>query len=400
MHEQILQALRNNRNWFLNSGVLAADGKWGIAERVFLTGGNEAVELTLDSFPSWSRIPEGYIIEQRRADCAFQCAWYFLQISKIFEPEKNTALAENLLDFLYCRSGLLSHHKIDEPYPVGCWNWSHIRWTPSVYYDDNAWAIIIALAIAEKRQDWAEKYQMKHYALSGAQALYAAFNENFPQDKPDYTPHWNGNLQLPHWGALACAALARAAEYVSAEEKDKYCTLIWKYMQFVGSKADEWNCSELCYSLLSISMMSDLPMFKDHLLPLGCRLADIICKAMDKDCLLPSEHYEAPSGGQLADLIYTMNFAAVAFAGFSPLVPERQQYQTVRDKIIAFLLKIQDKDTSLHLNGCWRGMYNVSTQEWGGGNHTEGGADSIYTGWTNAPIGWVLAGVCLQEKMI
>ena len=400
MQKEILQALRNNRNWFLNSGVLAADGKWGVAERVFLTGGNEAVELTLDSFPSWSRIPEGYIIEQRRADCAFQCAWYFLQLSKIFETENNRALAENLLDFLYCRSGLLSHHKIDEPYPVGCWNWSHIRWTPSVYYDDNAWAIIIALAIAATCPEWDEKYQMKQYALAGAQALYCAFASNFPQDQADYVPHWNGNLQLPHWGALACAALGRAAEYASAEEKDKYYALIRKYMQFVEDKANEWNCSELCYSLLSISMMSSLPMFSEYLLPLGCRLADIICQAMDENCLLPSEHYEAPAGGQLADLIYTMNFAAVAFTGFTPLVPNQKQIQNVRYKIREFLLKIQDKHPSLHLNGCWRGMYNVSMHKWGGGNHTEGGADSIYTGWTNAPIGWALAGFFLQEKLI
>ena len=399
MQEQILQALRKNREWFLNSGVLAADGKWGVAERVFLTRENEAVELTLDSFPSWSKIPEGYVIEQRRADCAFQCAWYFLQLAKIFEPEKNIELAKNLLDFLYCRSGLLSHHKIDEPYPEGCWNWSHIRWTPSVYYDDNAWAIIIALAIAEQHPFWDKKYRMKTYALAGAHALYRAFEENFPKDDPNYTPPWNGNLQLPHWGALASAALARAAEHVSTEERNRYYVLIRKYWLFVESKANEWNCSELCYALLSLLLMSKLPMFPEFL-PLGHRLAERLCKAMDEDCLLPSEHYEAPSGGRLADLIYTMNFAAVAFGELCHQEPEQRRYRAVRDKIIAFLLKIQDRDDSLRLNGCWRGMYDVSARRWGGGNHTEGGAGSIYTGWTNAPVGWTLAGVYLQEKLI
>jgi len=44
-----------------------------------------------------------------------------------------------------------------------------------------------------------------------------------------------------------------------------------------------------------------------------------------------------------------------------------------------------------HLHGCWRGMYDMKMKKWGGGNCFEGGADSIYTGWTNAPIPWVVA---------
>ena len=43
-------------------------------------------------------------------------------------------------------------------------------------------------------------------------------------------------------------------------------------------------------------------------------------------------------------------------------------------------------------------MFDLTTRQWGGGNHYEGGADSIYTGWTNAPIGWSLEQLLLDQE--
>ena len=127
MNPRILQALKANRDWFLNSGVLSQpDGFWGVAERMLLANNNEALQQTLDSFPSWTQKPDGYVIEQRRADCNFQCAWYFLQMAKLFDHPRNVSVGNNLLEYLYCRSGLLSHHKRNEPYPLGCWNWRRL----------------------------------------------------------------------------------------------------------------------------------------------------------------------------------------------------------------------------------------------------------------------------------
>ena len=36
--------------------------------------------------------------------------------------------------------------------------------------------------------------------------------------------------------------------------------------------------------------------------------------------------------------------------------------------------------------GCWRGLYDTRAGAWGGGDHYAGGANSLYSGWTNAPI--------------
>jgi hypothetical protein len=399
MNPRILQALKANRDWFLNSGVLSQpDGFWGVAERMLLANNNEALQQTLDSFPSWTQKPDGYVIEQRRADCNFQCAWYFLQMAKLFDHPRNVSVGNNLLEYLYCRSGLLSHHKRNEPYPLGCWNWSHIRWTPNVYYDDNAWCIILALDIAEEYPELDDKFQMRHYALAGAQALYQAFAANFPDEQPDFQPRWLGNLRLPHWGGLAAAALAAAWPLATQEEKDNWNRQIDAYFDYVREQLDTWNCSELCYSLLAVAHCHRLPNFNDRLLPLAHSLAArIVARMAPGSCLLPAEHYEAPSGTQLVDLIYTMNFAVVAFSQFTRL-PGGKNYRQLLLDIVEFLVDIQDTADSPQLKGCWRGMFDLTTRQWGGGNHYEGGADSIYTGWTNAPIGWSLAQLLLDQE--
>lgn len=37
-------------------------------------------------------------------------------------------------------------------------------------------------------------------------------------------------------------------------------------------------------------------------------------------------------------------------------------------------------------DGSWQGMYDISLCRWAGGDRYEGGANSIYTGWTNTVI--------------
>lgn len=54
------------------------------------------------------------------------------------------------------------------------------------------------------------------------------------------------------------------------------------------------------------------------------------------------------------------------------------------------MVRIQDR-TQEHLYGCWRGMYDLKTKTWGGGDCYKGGANSIYTGWTNAPLSCAIA---------
>lgn len=100
---------------------------------------------------------------------------------------------------------------------------------------------------------------------------------------------------------------------------------------------------------------------------------------------IPSEHYEAPTGKKLIDTIYTMNWALLALQAMSEIAAK---YRTALEKILALFISIQDCAKVPHLQDCWRGMYDLERHCRGGRDRYEGGANSIYTGWTNAPIAW------------
>ena len=79
------QILLNNLAWFRDSGVMIPEnGLWGVAERVAVTEGNEAIERMMNAFPAWTVHEKHCIIEQRRADCNFQEAYMYLLSYKLF----------------------------------------------------------------------------------------------------------------------------------------------------------------------------------------------------------------------------------------------------------------------------------------------------------------------------
>jgi len=108
---------------------------------------------------------------------------------------------------------------------------------------------------------------------------------------------------------------------------------------------------------------------------------------------IPAEHYESPCGPLLVDTIYTLNWVLLGLQTFLPVsLPEdEKKFRTAYEKMLSLVLRIQDKSPERQFNGCWRGMYDLNTNSWGGGDSYEGGCGSIYSGWTNAPIGIVLA---------
>ena len=103
--EKMKNSLLRNLNWFLNSGVMIPEsGIWGVAERVAVTNGNEAIEVMKKSFPAWMQYDGYCVIEQRRADCNFETAYLFLLAGRALGETKYYDIAVNLLDYLYFRS--------------------------------------------------------------------------------------------------------------------------------------------------------------------------------------------------------------------------------------------------------------------------------------------------------
>ena len=118
---------------------------------------------------------------------------------------------------------------------------------------------------------------------------------------------------------------------------------------------------------------------------------DMLISKIDRHGNIPSEWAkEAPAGENLVDLIYTQNWAMLGLRNLYSLTG-KEEHRSASQKAMGLILEIQDRSPEKQFKGCWRGMYDMSAGKWGGGNRYEGGAGSIYTGWTNAPLSIAIA---------
>jgi hypothetical protein len=322
----------------------------------------------------------------------------YLLSYKVFGDKKYYDTAVNILDFLYFRSGLL--WRSEDTYVPGSWNWSHIKRSSVVWLDDEAWCVFIALEIANKFPELEKKYDMKKYALMLAPHIAIAMLDAISQGVDalkEQDGHWKGKnfsgwADLPHWGSLACMAVARAYK---EDARDEYLEVLSKYHTYLEEYANKFNVSEVCYAI--IGSCAAFTYTNDQTYE---KVAEIFGKRLiDKvgtNGNIPAEHYEAPCGKHLVDTIYTINWALLGLMGLRAF---NTQYSETFDKVLKLVCSIQDKSSENYLNGCWRGMFDMETNTWGGGDCYEGGAGSIYTGWTNAPISIVIALELLNEKL-
>lgn len=393
MNKQVLiDALCANLNWFENSGVMVPDnGMWGVAERVSLKT-NPSMEKIYRSFPAWTESENCSIIEQRRSDCNFQAALLFLLASDTLKVKKYREIANNILDFLYFRSGMLNRFPSDNTIS-GAWYWSHIN--RSVWFDDNSWNCCIPLLISEKYPELDRKYELKKWALTLADSIAAAYKTHF-QIQEGFLPAWSGNLKLPHWGSLVCMALSKA---YAVSPDPEYREVIDLYHTHLVANKDTFIASEQAYAMLGSTCCYSV--FKDEKFKQTAEFfGDKLIKRMDPATgNLPAEHNEAPTGSHLVDTIYTVNWALLGFQNLHA-VSGKVKYRTAFLNLLQLLVKIQDKSPENHVCGCWRGMYDLQAQTWGGGDCYEGGANSIYTGWTNAPVAFCIALELLGDSII
>lgn len=382
---------RQNLAWFRRSGVMRPeDGSWGVAERLVVTEGNEALDKIYTSFPAWTEHRGYSVIEQRRADCNFEVAWLFLLAYEVFGNRRDYDTAVNLLDFLYFRSGLLNRHQAS--FPAGAWKWSHIQWTPTFWFDDNGWNGAIPLWIARKYPELDRRYALTRWGLTLADSLSNGLTRTLDHPDPAYPGQWidpraswAGNVRLPHWGSLACLALTAAH---AVQPKADYAAVVERYHHTVSESLPALNASEQAYALMVATRAAktfDRP--GDH--ALASALGNALIARMDPDTgNIPAEHVEAPVGPHLVDTIYTVNWALLGLQSLAALTG-RAEHRKAFEKLLALVADIQDRAEEPAFKGCWRGLYDLREKRWGGGNRFEGGAGSIYTGWTNAPIGWV-----------
>ena len=392
---ELKKSLGMTRKWFEKSGVMIPEnGLWGVAERVLLVGRNQTAQKTLDSFPAWTpHEQDGYcIVEQRRADCCMQAAFLYLKLYEIFGVKAYYSNARNLLAFLFNRSGLLQ--RLGGKTIEGVWQWSHIRRSLAIWFDDNAWMAALILKVSAHYPDLDREFSLKEWGLKLADLLADALPRYIAGEKASEEKFsWFGHPKQPHWGSLVCQALAEAMKF---QKKPEYRKTVDDYHRYLLDHVDEFDPSEYSYALLGAT--ASYTVMKDKLSLKTARVfADKIVSVMDPETgNLPSRHNEAPIGDHLADTIYTLNWAVLGMQNIQRI---DGKYTEAYEKILGLLIRIQDTSPEPWLFGCWRGMYDLKTGTWGGGNCYEGGADSIYTGWTNAPIAWAVA-FALQNKCL
>ncbi len=382
--EAIQPALEANFRWFERSGIMdPPDCSWGVAERILLTRNNTALSKTLQEFPARRNFGDYLAIEHRRPDCNFQTALAYALDGVFGDHPERLKTAEELMTFVYCRTAARNTHS--PAFPYGTWRWSDDRWNVPVWYDDNSWCTLIPILLANLVPEWDEKFQLKESAAVTAHELYRAMilaEDRFGNfARAEFVPLWNGFPQKPHFGSLACMALAAV---MLQNPRDDYRHLIESYHRFLERDYGGLNTSECSYALIGATLSAAA----------GCDTLDfarrtarmLLGHVVEATGNLPSENgREAPVGKHLVDLIYTFNWAVLGFQMLQTLEPA-PEYQQFLDRSVALLLEIQDHTDCPGLNGCWRGMFDLEQRAYGGGDCYEGGANSIYSGWTNAPL--------------
>lgn len=379
-------------SWFMDSGIMhPADGSWGVAERL-VTPDNKALDMVLSAFPYHTRFHDAYVLNHRRPDCNFETAWLFTTAAQALNRPALTRVTENILDYLFRRSGLLNKSYPD--FPPGVWEWSSQNLKNQFYFDDNGWNCLIMFMLAKKFPELDRIFKLRHYASALAGSLAHGLQSQFFEKSEKMTI--TGKPELPHWGSLACMAIAAGAAITGNE---KWSETVIRYHQYLDSELEKFNSSELAYIMVGGTITAKA-MGNSYVLKVTERAAGKLLDKMESETgNIPSEHYEIPNGSNLADLVYTVNWAHMGFY-LAAAATQKASYNEAFIRLTEMLIKIQDRDPSPRFRGCWRGLYDFNLKQWGGGDLHEGGSGSIYSGWTNAPIAISIAHCICGDSML
>ena len=386
VHDAEKSALERNINWFLNSGIMdPANGTWGVAERITLTKNNSAIDKTKEFFSAYTDYDGYAVLEHRRPDCNFETALMFLLTGDIFNDQNYYDIADNIIHYLHCRS--CTRNWRDENQIRHLWRWAAGYWWVSYYIDDNSWNGALSIMIGKQYPKLNKTYSLIENGVETVEAVRKSI-QNLLDDKeqPKDEPQVAGVNLSPHFAALALMAFANS--WKVSENPDLHATAL-QYIDRVQEMKKDFTSSEHGYYLIGNACCASA--FGDEIfLTEAKESADCILSVMSPEGVIPSEHNEAPIGKNLVDTVYTQNWCTLGLHAIWKLTGDIS-YRDAYERSAKLLAKIQDQSPAPHLNGCWRGMYDMEHDTWGGGDLFEGGENSIYSGWTNAPISFTFA---------
>jgi len=376
----------------------------------------------------------------RRADCVAEVAGAFAIAAPLTGENRHTAVANNLLDWLYSRSPMTAGDRSDERHPAyGLIGW-HDRprygrfchedgW--NIYYgDDNARVVLGSLLASGALQTNRWLPQMIRCLLAnlrttGRHGLRRNAIWHGPLTKNGWQYYRENGELPPEWISPHYQCYLHACWlwlYEQTGERELLEAAVKGLTTLMNAYPNRWRWTnglqqerarmllplawlvrvapgEALYRTWLQQMASDLLAFQTSCGALREVLAEGNGKYGPPKCHADYGTREASllqnDGDPVADMLYTCNFA---FLGLheAACATGRSELLQARDRLADFLIRIQMKSPLPAFDGVWFRAFDFHRWEvWASDADGAWGAWCSETGWTQA---WITAVLALREQ--
>ncbi|PQO33707.1 hypothetical protein [Blastopirellula marina] len=436
------EALRRGAQWFMKSGLLLTEkstvtsrDKIAISEvahsKDFRNELGDGRLGMLEGFDS-GILPDGSqrVRVIQRSDCISETAMGLGIAGEVIDDPQMSAIAKNLQEYLYLRSGAVSGDRGDPNHPsygMIAWGVSNDAWQRANYGDDIARVLLASMATEAATDDQRWNPYISRAIVAGLRTTGTMGFKPGRIDQNELTQNgWQYYLEQssiypsPHFQCYLWAC------YLWAYEQSGDALLLERArtgIQIMMSHyPDGWRWTngiqqERARMLLPLAWLVRVDDRPEHRRWLRQIAEDVIaCQdasgaireelgRLDRGAYPPHHNnesfgaHEAPliheNGEPICDLLYTTNFAFIGLHEAAAATGD-PFYQDAEDKLAAFLCRIQTKsEAHPELDGAWMRAFDYQRWEFWGSNGDAGwGAWSIESGWTQ---GWIVAVLGMRQ---
>lgn len=436
------QALAAAANWFAHSHLLVHPTEKESLYQALAAGRETTAPAELDAPEGDGSlgILEGYssgILHDGtqlrrlplRADCNAESGMVLALDGLLNRHKQSSAIASNLLDFVYFNSGLCRGARADPQHPAfGLIGWGDVApaWLVANYGDDNARAMLATMAVAAslKTVRWDQPLM---------RALLANFRTTgrfgFRGDRIDLPVLARNGWRFYHQ--------AETVNYSPHFESLLWACYLWGYQQTgfrpflertrtaigmtMRAYPDQWRWQdnlERAHILLSLAWLVRVEDTPQHRRWLRQVAGDLLAAQQPSGAIherlghVHGGHYQTPkrneeygtretpllqqNGDPVSDQLYTSGFALLGLHEAVGATGDKE-LKRAEDRLAEYLCRIQTRSTRFsYLNGTWfRAFDDRRWEAWASSADIGWGAWSIESGWGQA---WTAAVLGLREK--
>jgi hypothetical protein len=439
-------AVQKGMNWYMNAKMLLSEKGWKEYKQLWnLNDSNMHTTVpVVNSAAPQPKSPVGDgsfgvlegIVSEIHPDGSQPTRWWLRSDSNgesslafalrwnLDGDKKSKLIAENLLDWVYFKSGLFRKDSLKANYGLLFWAPGNAQ---ALYQDNDIKTILGCIGTAgilntDRWNNVLVKNILGNFRTTGINGFRGWRLENPDLLRDGWQSYWNRNtIQLqPHYEAWMWSS------YLWLYDKTRWKPLLNKTRKAIEMMMDaypnDWRWTNgiqqergrMLLPLAWLIRVDDRPEYRIWLKQLAndiekCQDGSGAIReelgALDHGDMAPpvlNDAYgtgEAPliqeNGDPVSDLLYTCNFTFLglheAYAATGDV-----QYKKMADKLAGFLIRIQVKsEKHSNLDGGWFRAFDYRHWEYLGSNADSGwGAWAIETGWTQA---WIPAVLAMRE---